>query len=233
MTIKSRCSLTGRTVGRFPRQEAWGGQRGKTFSPLPWAWICQVPYVSLQQGFSIFKFVSNSYGDPSLSNNLDIILISISGYLPFVCLCLYLGSRTRFKIWCLKVCRTGRHLPQTDCNLQSGVPSEPAHAQIPCLVQRDSCGCVSPYIALMRLLTVGNSLAEGEWCCTRPGQPYFKQELSAGSVQGQPLWLFLSGNYSSYKRAYAKQTPWNPWAAAFFHSLAPWRLAKKCHGSKC
>lgn len=67
VTIKSRCSLTGRTVGRFPRQEAWGGQRGKTFSPLPWAWICQVPYISLQQeGFSIFKLLSNSYGDAIL-----------------------------------------------------------------------------------------------------------------------------------------------------------------------
>lgn len=106
------------------------------------------------------------------------------------------------------------------------VPSELACAQIPCWVQRDPCGRVTPYIALTCLLTVWNSLAGGEWCCTRPGQPYFKQELSAESVQGQPLWLFLSGNYSSYRHPYTKQTPLNTCAAAFLHSLASWRLAK-------
>lgn len=108
----------------------------------------------------------------------------------------------------------------------SWVSSEPSCAQIPCLVQRGAYGCVTPYIALLCLLTVWNSLTGGEWCCTRPGQPYFKQELSAESVQGQPLHLFLSGNYSSYRHSYTKQTPSNPCAAAFLHMLASWRLAK-------
>lgn len=108
----------------------------------------------------------------------------------------------------------------------SWVPSEPAHAQIPCSVQRDPCGCITPYTALMCLLIVLISLAGGEWCCTRPGQPYFRQELSAESVQGQPLWWFLSGNYSSYRHLYTKQTSLNTCAAPFLHSLASWRLAK-------
>lgn len=108
----------------------------------------------------------------------------------------------------------------------SCAPSEPSCVQMPCLVQRDACGCLSPYIALLCLLTVQNSLTGGEWCCTRPGQPYFKRELSAESVQGQPLHLFLSGNYSSYRHPYTKQTPSNTCAAAFLCMLASWRLAK-------
>jgi len=39
------------------------------------------------------------------------------------------------------------------------------------------------------------------------GQPYFKQELSARSAQGQLPWLFISGNSSSYRQIYAKPTP--------------------------
>lgn len=108
----------------------------------------------------------------------------------------------------------------------SWVSSEPSRAQIPCLLQRDACGCVAPYIALLCLLTVWNSLTGGEWCCTRPVQPCFKQELSAESAQGQPLHLFLSGNYSSYRCPYTKQTPSNTRVAAFLHTLASWRLAK-------
>lgn len=107
----------------------------------------------------------------------------------------------------------------------SWTPAEPSCVQIPCLVQRDACGYLSPYIALLCLLTVQNSLTGGEWCCTRPGQPYFKRELSAESVQGQPLHLFLSGNYS-YRHPYTKQTPSNTCAAAFLRMLASWRLAK-------
>lgn len=85
----------------------------------------------------------------------------------------------------------------------SWVPWEPVCAQIPCSVQRDPCGHVTPYISLMCLLIVWNSFAGGEWCHTRPGQPYFKQELSAESVQVQPFGLFLSGNYFS-RHPYSK-----------------------------
>lgn len=115
---------------------------------------------------------------------------------------------------------------QRQPSICSRVPSEPSCARILCLVQRVTCGGVIPYKALLCLPTVWNSLTGGEWCCTRPGQPYFKQELSAESVQGQPLHLFLSGNYSSYRHPYPKQTPSNTCAAAFLHELASWRLAK-------
>lgn len=110
-------------------------------------------------------------------------------------------------------------------SVYSWVPLKLACAQVPCSAQRDPCEYITLYISLTYLLAVWNSLAGDEWCCTRPGQPYFKQELSAESVQGQPLWLFLSGNYS-YRHLYTKQTPLNTCAGAFLHSLASWRLAK-------
>lgn len=165
VTIKSRCSLTGRAVGRFPRYEAWGGQRGKTLSLLPWIWICWVSYNSFQQGFLISMFLSNSHEDAASlieTNPLDIV--SVPGLFPFVFF--YLGSRTRFEICCLKMCRAERHLLQTPHNLQSGTEFlQSLCTQIPCLVQRDPSGCVTPYTSLLRFLTFGNSLAGGEWCC--------------------------------------------------------------------